>query len=856
VIALNISAVIFSDFYYSIDWMRYGLLIFALIIRARVLCGAAQAAITPEQAAQLPPPAGHAVNFTKEIKPIFEASCIKCHGRGKDKGGFRLDTRETALQGGDSGPVVLPGKSAESLFIALVGGVDPDNVMPKKGSRLTPVEIGLLRAWIDQGAAWDAQVTFGRVEPLNLKPHLPAIPPAAKAANPIDRFLAPYFAAHKILPPKPVNDRLFARRAYLDVVGLLPPPEELESFIADRRADKRELLVDRLLADDHNYAEHWLSFWNDLLRNDYKGTGYIDGGRKQITRWLYSALLTNMPYDKFVAELVNPTPDSEGFTKGIVWRGVVNASQTPQMQTAQNISQVFMGVNLKCASCHDSFINDLTLADAYGLAGIYADGPLEMVHCDKPTGQKAELKFLYPELGAADPKADKPARLKWLAQIITQRQDGRLTRTMVNRLWQRFMGRGLIEPVDDMEKTAWDQDLLDWLAEDFAAHNYDMKHLMRQILTSRAYQMPAVNLGEQLQQDFVFRGPAVRRLSAEQFRDALTRLTGAGYSSPAAEITPSESEQKKFAPPVAVKWIWNDPHAADKAKAGHVYFRKTIHLAGVPADAAAVVLCDNSFTLYLNGTKVGAGSDFKEAFVFDLRSLLKPGDNLFAVDAVNHLPDNSVPDSAEPAPGTENPAGLLFYARLRSPNPYASTNSATDDFASDSSWVCTNVKQDHWETAGSTPDNWTPAAVLGDMGIAPWRVSEQYLTAKLAGAYPGAVRAALVAADPLMVALARPNREQVVTTRPTAATTLQALELTNGETLADLLKRGAENLLAPASASRGDLISTLYEKALGRKPTGEELQFAREIVGQPAQSAGVEDFLWAVTMLPEFQLIY
>jgi hypothetical protein len=107
-----------------------------------------------------------------------------------------------------------------------------------------------------------------------------------------------------------------------------------------------------------------------------------------------------------------------------------------------------------------------------------------------------------------------------------------------------------------------------------------------------------------------------------------------------------------------------------------------------------------------------------------------------------------------------------------------------------------------------------------------------------------------------MVALARPNREQVVTTRPTAATTLQALELTNGETLADLLKRGAENLLAPASASRGDLISTLYEKALGRKPTGEELQFAREIVGQPAQSAGVEDFLWAVTMLPEFQIIY
>ena len=85
-------------------------------------CGAAQAAITPEQIAQLPPPAGHTVSFSKEIKPIFEASCIKCHGRGKEKGGFRLDTRETTLKGGDSGPAVLPGKSAESLLIALVQG--------------------------------------------------------------------------------------------------------------------------------------------------------------------------------------------------------------------------------------------------------------------------------------------------------------------------------------------------------------------------------------------------------------------------------------------------------------------------------------------------------------------------------------------------------------------------------------------------------------------------------------------------------------------------------------------------------------------------------------------------------------
>ena len=146
------------------------------------------------------------------------------------------------------------------------------------------------------------------------------------------------------------------------------------------------------------------------------------------------------------------------------------------------------------------------------------------------------------------------------------------------------------------------------------------------------------------------------------------------------------------------------------------------------------------------------------------------------------------------------------------------------------------MKQDNWETPGFVPVNWATAAVLGDMGMAPWRVSESYLAGKLAGAYPGTVRAALVAADPLMVALARPNREQVVTTRPSAATTLQALELTNGETLADLLKRGAENLLTARSRAKGDLVSSLYEKALGRKPTDLELQLAREVVGQPVQA--------------------
>jgi mono/diheme cytochrome c family protein len=816
-------------------------------------------AMTPEQVAQLPPPANHRIDFSKEIQPIFEASCIKCHGRGKDKGGLRIDTRETLLKGGDSGAVVIPGKSTDSLLIALVQGFDPDSVMPKKGSRLTSDQIGVLRAWIDQGAEWDPHVTFARLPPANLKPRLPEVPPGPKNDNPIDQFLQPYFAVHNFKSRPPVNDRVFARRVYLDVIGLLPPPKVLESFVSNKRDNKRELFVRDLLANNRDYAINWLSFWNDLLRNDYKGTGYIDGGRKQITTWLYSALQTNMPFNQFVAQLINPVTNSEGFTKGIVWRGVVNASQTPQMQAAQNISQVFMGVNLKCASCHDSFVNDFTLADSYGLASVYADGPLEMVRCDKPTGQKAALKFIYPELGDISPDADKLTRLKQLAEIITKRDDGRLTRTLVNRIWQRLMGRGLVEPVDEMEKTAWNQDLLDWLAEDFAAHNYDVKFLIERILTSRAYQLPAVNLGEQTDQNFAFHGPAVRRLSAEQFRDALTSITGVGYPSPLAEVVPVEPEQKRFALAAPLSWIWNDPHAAEKAKAGHVYFRKTVKLDKVPEDATAVMTADNTFTFYVNGKEVGSGNDFKNGYVFDLRPYLKPGENVFAVDAVNNLAGNIPPTSAEPPPGSESPAGLLFYARLRH---FDRGVQKTNDFASDNTWLCSETIQ----TTSENPDLvgqaspraaiWTNAVKLGDPGMIPWRVTKNYLVTRIASAYPGKIRASLVAADPLMTALGRPNREQVVTTRSSVATTLQALEMTNGETLADILKRGADNLLNDPAMAKKSLIPTLYERALGRKPTAPELELAQNIVGKSVQPAGVEDLLWAVTMLPEFQLIY
>src|SRR5262245_38659908 len=324
------------------------------------------------------------VDFSHDILPLLKARCAECHTNGKYKGSFSLDTRESIVKSKN----VVPGKSGESELFKRVTSTDPETRMPSKGEPLSAKEVELVKAWIDQGLPWEEGFTFkttAYVPPL--KPRRPELPPArAGRDHPIDRILDAYYAEHKVRPPEPLDDVAFARRVYLDVIGLLPAPDELNAFLGDAAPDKRARLVRRLLDDNRGYAEHWLTFWNDVLRNDYQGTGYIDGGRKQITGWLYKSLLENKPYDQFVRELISPSPESEGFINGIKWRGNVNASQVRELQFSQNVSQVFFGINMKCASCHDSFIDTWKLDDAYALAAVIADKQLGIYRCDKPTG--------------------------------------------------------------------------------------------------------------------------------------------------------------------------------------------------------------------------------------------------------------------------------------------------------------------------------------------------------------------------------------------------------------------------------------------------------------------------------------
>lgn len=575
-----------------------------------------------------------------------------------------METRQHLL---DSG-MVEPGHHEDSELYQRVTSDDADLVMPPDDrARLDPDEAAVLANWIDSGLPWPDNISLAaRVKrrPLSLR-EVGDIDPEI---HPIDQILDRYFRDTETEPPKPLADRFFVRRASLDLTGLLPQVDELQSFERSDDPERYAQLVDNLLRRNRDYADHWMSFWNDLLRNDFAGTGYIDGGRKQITTWLHDALLDNKPYDRFVRELIDPGPESEGFIKGIKWRGEVNASQIQPLQFSQNVSQVFLGINMKCASCHDSFIDDWKLEDAYGLAAVISGKRLEIHRCDVPTGTFAESRFVFPELGQVDQSLNREQRLKQLAELLTTRENGRFARTIVNRIWHRMTGRGLVHPVDVMANPAWSEELLDYLASDLVQNNYDLKRTLTLIATSRIYRSQAVAYPDP-GQAYVFRGVHVKRMTAEQFVDSVWTLTG--------------SHPEKM--------------AATLSSAGE----------------------------------------------------------------------------------------------------------------------------------GGTP-----------------------------------VRASLVQSGPLMRSLGRPNREQVVTTRPAELSTLQALNLSNGEHLTNWLRKGAARRAQQVEKDSGgnaraalrQCIQEVYRKALSRPVTHAELSV---LMNDPQANLqdDIQDVLWMVVMLPEFQFI-
>ena len=786
--------------------------------------------------------AAQGVDFAHEVVPILRKHCGECHTGDARQGGFSLNTREDLVAGGDSGtPGLIPGASATSELVARITSDDPDYRMPSDGEPLPPEAVAVLKAWIDEGAPWEPGFAFKGTAwepPLALREVV--LPPAIDGrTNPIDRVVDAALAAHGVSQPPRCDDRTFIRRASLDLLGLLPEPDRVEAFVADADPGKRQRLIRELLDDDIAYADHWITFWNDLLRNDYIGTGYITGGRRQITTWLHRSLVANVPFDRFVRELVSPTDESRGFIDGIVWRGTVNASQTVPIQFAQNVGQTFLGINLKCASCHDSFVDRWTLRQTYDLAAIASEQPLELARCDKATGVMATAAWIFPDLGQIDATLPPAGRLAQLAEIMTKPGNGWLSRTVANRLWHRLMGRGIVHPVDSLRTQPWSEDLLDLLAGDLVSHGWDVRHLLETICTSEAYAAatPAVE-GLPRGGDYVFRGPLPRRMTAEQFTDAVWTLAGTAPAKPEAEVVRFDQGSTPAALHPTATWIWSNA-AAESPPDESLTFRKTFEMTQTAVHAAIVLAADNEATVFINGKRVVATPDWKRPATALATADLKQGKNTVIVTAAN---------------GTGGgPAALRMEIRCRL------ADGVMRSITTDGSWEWTTAKPDAKGgfLKDKEPNDWAPAMVVTNQTT--WAEADGPFAAEvLAATAPASlpmVRAALVKATPLMAALGRPNRDQVVTSRPSDLTTLEAILLANEQSLADEIAKGGNRILAEHGPDPDRIASWIFSAALSRPPMADEAAVARDLLGPTPTAEDVADCLWSVVMLPEFQFV-
>ncbi len=781
----------------------------------------------------------HLNQLNIKVRRIFAESCYRCHDSDTYEGGLALDSRDAVFAGGDGGAVIIPGQPQNSEILRrlqLPGG--DEKAMPQRGRALFADEIELIRKWIELDAYWPEHDTgiFREAELALVKPEPPDAP--AEFTNAIDRFINAYFEDHGVEWPEITNDHEFIRRVYLDVTGLLPDPEDVENFIQDNTPDKRIRLIEELLGRDHDYAQHSLSFWNDLLRNAYTGTGFITGGRKQITGWLYAALQNNKPYNDMVRELVNPNEDSEGFIRGIQWRGDFNSSQSTEMQAAQNISQSLLAVNLKCASCHNSFTSNLTLNEAYSFAAVFTNDLLAIERCEVPTGDYATPGFFYSELGDIDGDLPVTQRLEQLADILTDTRNGRLYRTIVNRKWALLMGRGLVEPTDEMDLEPWNQELLDWLAAELIDQDYDLRKLMSIIMSSRAYQLTSVPVNEaeiSAWGDYLFKGPLRRRMTAEQFADAVSMLAAPIYHSVAFD--PYQTEI------ASANWIWYDARQDDRTRLpdpGVYYFRHRFEL---PEDkpireATLLITADQSYSLFINGEFTDESPDWRQVNRLDITDKLNRGGNLFAVQAVN---GGSVP----------GPAGILLNLRI------IFTDGTQLEIHSNNEWKAKDKDPGSgWETSEYEDHHWGNTRHFGNSRNSAYWGRLMAFTHDQSESERKFIRASLVVDDPFLIAMGRPTREIVITSRDTEANLLQAMELTNGEVLNEVLARGAERWLNEYNGRQAEMINDIYLKAFGRLPVKRELDVATGFLKNEPSAEAVQDLLWAIVMQPEFQFIY
>lgn len=362
----------------------------------------------------------------------------------------------------------------------------------------------------------------------------------SESASTIDTLINSKLAALGVPTSERCTDAEYLRRVSLDVTGVLPRPAEVKAFLEDSDPKKREKLVDSLLVSSA-YVDFWTLKWSDLLRNSQRSL--FPQGMKVFHQWIRKSVKTNKPWDQFTREIL--TAQGSSFAKGEV--NYYRTGTDPELhallapeELGETTAQLFMGVRLQCAHCHNHPFEKWTQVQYYQLAGFF--GRMEAKN-GKETGEQLigvnnwnEIR--HPKTNAvmraapldappipADYKGD---RRQFFADWLTAENNPFFANVIVNRLWKHYLGRGLVEPVDDFRVTnpATNDPLLQFLTSDFRAKKYDLKALMREIVLSDAYNRSSRALPGNVLDNRYYSRFLVKRLSAEQILDALNDVAG------------------------------------------------------------------------------------------------------------------------------------------------------------------------------------------------------------------------------------------------------------------------------------------------------------------------------------------
>lgn len=539
-------------------------------------------------------PAADNASFDQHVRPILARYCSECHSADSPELGLDLSSAATALRGSESGAVVLPGKASDSLLVkALAKDADPH--MPPDG-QLSPPEIKTITTWIDgldPATSVGGQVTAKYSEHWSFqpvtRPAVPAVENPAWCRTPIDRFILSRLEAESLSPNPPADKATLLRRIYFDLVGLPPTPKEVQAFVEDDSPDACERVVERLLASP-GYGERWGRHWLDLARYADSSGFHNDIDRPNAWRYrdyVIDSFNADKPYGRFIREQLagDELPDAtlqSWIATGFCRNGPSNDDNMGKTELAREqyrmdqlddvistTSNVFLGLTIGCARCHDHKYDPLTQRDYYQLLAFFDTAQKRQLAIDEFRRQRPKLMPVSTKSNSKSPGAlvltdygkDKPrtTRLLWrgdvqnpgpavqpnvpdvlagessspmdssrlaLADWIADGDNPLTWRVMANRLWHYHFGRGLVSSPSNFgrlgERPTHPQ-LLDWLAAQLRDGGGSLKAMHRLIVTSAVYRQSSQGDGAGAAKDpdnRLWWRMDKRRLEAEPLRDA------------------------------------------------------------------------------------------------------------------------------------------------------------------------------------------------------------------------------------------------------------------------------------------------------------------------------------------------